>query len=303
MKDDDLTPMMTGRARRSGGGRFLATLLGIVIGAASIGALAWHGELDRYVFSRLRGTPPVALATSASPASPAPVARQADTLAEMTSLEGRMAMLEDRFSRLGFEADAASGNAARAEGLLIAFAARRLVDRGAPLGYVADQLRVRFADAQPLAVERITTFARNPVTLDQLGARLEALSPNLTDNGEELGFWERTRRELSGLFVVRRDSSALLAPTARIDRARLMLASGQIASAIDEVQRLPGADQADKWVADARRYQEAQDALDLIETTAMLEPRRLKDGAGQAVRQDSPLAAPEPEPTPEETGG
>ena len=43
---------------------------------------------------------------------------------------------------------AASGNAARAEGLLIAFSARRTLERGNDLGYLGDQLRLRFGDAE-----------------------------------------------------------------------------------------------------------------------------------------------------------
>ena len=44
-----------------------------------------------------------------------------------------------------------------------------------------------------------------------------------------------------------------------------------------------------------------QRALDLIETTAMLEPRKLNDAAGKAINQPSPLApaAPTATPTPE----
>src|SRR3546814_9831855 len=41
------------------------------------------------------------------------------------ALTTRVSELEDRISRINVQAQAASGNAARAEGLLIAFAARR----------------------------------------------------------------------------------------------------------------------------------------------------------------------------------
>ena len=42
----------------------------------------------------------------------------------------RVAELEQRLSRLNLEAASASGNASRAEGLLVAFAVRRALDRG-----------------------------------------------------------------------------------------------------------------------------------------------------------------------------
>ena len=42
----------------------------------------------------------------------------------------------------------------------------------------------------------------------------------------------------------------------------------------------------------AQRYDSVQRALDLIETTAMLDPHRLQDSAGRKVEQPSPLAPP-----------
>lgn len=209
------------------------------------------------------------------------------------SIEGRLALLEDRLSRIDFQADAASGNAARAEGLLIAFAARRMIDRGEPLSYVADQLRLRFANAQPRAVQTIIDFSKNPVTIDELRARLEALSPELSETVSNQSLWERARSELAGMFTVHRDSSTLLTPSARIERASVMLTAKRIGNAIGEVERLPGAEAADRWTADARRYEEAQRALDLLETTAMLEPTRLQDAEGDKIDQPSPLAAPD----------
>ena len=64
--------------------------------------------------------------------------------------------------------------------------------------------------------------------------------------------------------------------------------SGRTDSAIAEVRNLPGAESAEGWLRDAERYAAAQRALDLIETAAVLEPRRLRDGAGNRVEQPSP---------------
>jgi hypothetical protein len=77
-----------------------------------------------------------------------------------------------------------------------------------------------------------------------------------------------------------------------------MLTAKRISNAVAEVQRLPGADAAQTWIADARRYEEVQHALDLLETTAMLEPTRLKDAEGHKVDQPSPLATPTATATP-----
>jgi hypothetical protein len=100
------------------------------------------------------------------------------------------------------------------------------------------------------------------------------------------------KRELSNLIVLRRQTTPSPAPENRVERARLMLASGKVDDAIAEVQRWPGAPAARDWIDAARRYAETQRALDLIETTAMLEPYRLQDGAGRKVEQVSPLGEP-----------
>jgi len=309
MQDDNptITPSPIApapRRRSSAGGRLLAVLLAFTLGAGGMGYLAWSGELDGILPGRSRqgqatsadGAPSGATGDNAAVRQAAAARASLDVVG---SLETRLALLEERFSRIDFEADAASGNAARAEGLLIAFAARRLVERGEPLGYVSDQLQLRFGDAQPRAVETIVAFARKPVTVDELGARLEALTPDLTDTSQNLNFWQRTRQEVVSLFRVRSDSPKLVAPQARIDRARLMLSARRIRTAIDEVERLPGAEAANTWIADAQRFQQVEQALDLIETTAMLEPRRLKDGSEQPVNQPSPLAGPSATPTPQ----
>ncbi|MDE8651170.1 hypothetical protein PYV00_05490 [Novosphingobium sp. H3SJ31-1] len=289
--------------RRSGGRQFTVALLAFLLGAALVGWLGWRGYLADLFPDR--ADTPAALASPMADARPnsAPAPSPATPAPDLGTFETRVAMLEDRLSRLDFQTTAASGNAARAEGLLIAFATRRMVDRGEPLSYVADQLRLRFANAQPRAVDTIIEFARNPVTIDDLTARLEALSPELTGTPDDVSLWQRARHQLANMFTIRRDSSALLRPEARIERARMMLTARRIGDAIAQVERLPGAGSADNWIADAHRYDDVQHALDLIETTAMLEPRRLQDGTGRRIQQESPLAAPTPPaqatPTPE----
>ncbi|WP_232493466.1 MICOS complex subunit MIC60 [Novosphingobium kaempferiae] len=285
---------------RSAGMTLFVAFIAFVIGVGLVAWMAERGYLHTLIESGGAAPQAAAPMPRAAPAAPA-------QLGQLATVEGRLAMIEDRISRIDFQTDAAAGNAGRAEGLLIAFAARRMVDRGEPLGYVADQLRLRFMNAQPRAVQTVVDFAANPVTIDALSARLEALSPELTVTNTNRSLWDRTRQEFTALFVVRRDSAALANPIARIERARLMLTAKRIDSAIGEVERLPGADAAETWIADARRYEAVQKALDLLETTAMLEPNRLQDATGRTVDQPSPLApaAPtgEPEPQPDATEG
>ena len=203
-------------------------------------------------------------------------------------LDQRIAAAEQRIARLDLQAQAAAGNAARAEGLLIAFSARRALDRGNDLGFLADQLRLRFGDAMPNAVRTVVAFGRTPVTLDQLIAGLDGMAGELSQNNRRFS-WEQVRGELSQLFVVRRETTPSPQPRLRLERARLFLQSGRVEAAVAEVRNLPGAGNAGDWIRDAQRYAAAHNALDLIETAAVLEPRRLRDGAGNPIEQASPV--------------
>ena len=148
-------------------------------------------------------------------------------------IDQRLAAAEQRLSRLDLQAQAAAGNAARAEGLLIAFATRRALEKGAELGFLADQLRLRFGDAMPNAVDTLIRTSRNPITLDALIARLEGLAPRLAEPSQSGGF-ERFQEELSQLFIIRSESAPSPQPARRLERARLFLESGRTEAAIAE---------------------------------------------------------------------
>jgi hypothetical protein len=207
------------------------------------------------------------------------------------ALAARVAELEQRLSRITLEAESASGNASRAEGLLVAFAVRRALDRGLSLGYLDAQLRLRFGDDQPNAVKTIIETSREPVTLEQLRAELDTLAPQLVGRGgdDNGSLWTGFRRELSELFVVRAAGTQSPRAAERLDRARRYIGAGQADLAIAEVEAMPGAATANDWLIDARRYHEARRALDLIETAAILEPR---DSPAAAVTRST--AAPTP---------
>jgi hypothetical protein len=260
-------------------------LASFALGALLVAIFAWTAGPS---VSRLLGLEPEPTATPAV-AVPVPVA---DATLAQRGFDQRIAALEQRLSRIDLQATAASGNAARAEGLLIAFAARRMVDKGAPLGFLEEQLRVRFADAQPNAVATVIAASARPVTLDQLIARLQAMAPALAEAPPEESGWNRVKRELSNLFVIRHDSDPSPSSQARIDRALLYAREGKLEEAIAEVQRLNSAATAASWIDAARRYQSVHQALDLIETTALIEPRRLNDGSGHKVDLPSPAAGP-----------
>lgn len=272
-------------------------IVAVVVGAG-LGALVWNGNLkisgidvDSSLSSssrivRNQSTPALPIAGTAAAGSKPGDSAAAPTV-EM--VESRLAELEQRLSRLDLQATAASGNAARAEGLLIAFAARRTIDRGAPLGYLEDQLRLRFADAQPNAVATIIDGAAKQITLDRLIVQLQMLAPKLTGLDPGNSFMAKARHEIASLFVIRKDRHHVLRPQDRIERAKLLLAEGKTAEAVAQVELLPGVANAGAWITSARRYDDVHRALDLIETTAMLEPHRLQDSAGEKVDQPSPL--------------
>lgn len=190
------------------------------------------------------------------------------------ALAVRVADLEDRLSRINVAAQAASGNAARAEGLLVAFAARRIIDKGVPLGYIEGQLRLRFGDQQPRAVDTIIETGNQPVTLENLRIGLEDISGELVSGSDIGGFWSNFRRELGELFVVREEGTPSPVPTQRLARAKRSLDAGNVDAAIAEVQAMPGREAAAEWLVEARRYARVREALDLIETAAILEPLR-----------------------------
>lgn len=231
---------------------------------------------------------PTASAEAVAEEARAAVEQVERVVEQQGGLDSRVAAMEQRLTRLDLQSQAAAGNAARAEALLIAFASRRAIERGVPLGYLADQLRLRFGEDRPNAVQTIIDASQDPVTLDQLLAQLEGLAPALDDAPEGEGVFTRLGRELSELFIVRREDTASPVAERRLERARLFLQSGRIEAAVAEIRNLPNAAIAADWIDDAERYAAAQRALETIETAAVLDPRELRDGTGERVEQRSP---------------
>lgn len=291
------------RARISSRPVLIAILGAFVLGGAVAGYGVYRlGAFDRDASSPAPPRAMAAPAASTLPPGPVPsattseaaqqAAQAVERVEEQTGgLDQRLAAAEQRIARLDLQAQAALGNAARAEGLLIAFSARRAIDRGNDLGFLADQLRLRFGDAMPNAVETVISFGKQPVTIDQLVARLDGLAPELAQSNRRLS-WDQIARELGELFVVRRESTPSPQPRLRLERARLFLQSGRASAAVAEVRNLPGVESAGGWIRDAERYAAAHAALDRIETAAVLEPRRLRDGKGNPVEQPSPVFEP-----------
>lgn len=264
-----------------------SALLAFTAGAALVGWLVWDGRIA--LPGKADGQLAAAAPGFAQP-NPAPSATAAPVTGAL--LEQQVSALEQRLARIDLQTAAAEGNTARAEALLVALAARRSIERGVPLGYLEDQLRLRFGAARPAAVNTVIEAAKQPVTLDVLSTELDTLAPALTGTSSEDSSWTRFSRKVTGLFVVHRDAPGANVPAARIAKAKLLLGSGNVDAAIDEVSRLPGAKAASDWLAKARRYSETIKALDQIEQAALAEPEKLKAGTGEQVRQPGPAVTP-----------
>ena len=261
---------MTSASQRRGlswGSRLLIGLALLLAGAA---AAAW--ALARYdEAARVLGVTPAPPPEETAQAQPllAEPNRPAAEAAEAPA-EQRIAELEARLARVEGAARQVEGSAGRADALLVAFAARRAVDRGVALGYLEPLLVERFGSTHPRAVSTIVSGAQNPVRLSELAAEYEALGPALRSPGADEGWWAGLRRELGSVISIRRADRPSARPAARYDRALNHLSEGEVDSALAETMRLPGADRAGDWVRKARRYVAVQRALDEIESAALL---------------------------------
>jgi len=227
---------------------------------------------------------------SALPAGTAPApaaAASPERIVIDPEITRRVAELERRLAEIATQSREAVGNADRAEGLLVAFAARRALDRGVSLGFLEALLRQRFGATQPQAVGTVIAAAREPVTLQELQDGLQQVGPHLTGAGPQQGWWDAFKAEVGGLITVRREGTPSTQPVERLRRATRRLEAGQVDVALAEVMRLPGRGHAREWVADARRYVMARRALDTIETAALLEPRTARPAA-QPERAERP---------------
>lgn len=202
-------------------------------------------------------------------ATPEPVVAQpTEPLAAADA--ARIATLESRLAAIESQAQAAAGSAGRADAMLVAFAARRAIDRGVALGYLEPLLVQRFGPQHQAAVATVVTASRDPVRLDELIAEYRQLGPALRSGTPDEGWWDGLRRELGSIVSIHRADTPSPQPQARYDRALDRLESGEVDAALAETMRMPGAANAGPWIARARRYIAAHRALDQIESAALL---------------------------------
>jgi hypothetical protein len=277
--------------RRSRLPALILPLIAFLLGLAAMGWLLanWSAAAS---FIGVRPAPAQAAPAPARlVVAPPPVLSggEQQTLLIDPEMQRRVNQLEQRIAEIDSQSREAVGNADRAEGLLVAFAARRALDRGVALGYLEGLLRQRFGDTRRQAVATIITASRQPVTLEELQEGLQEVGPDLTGGSKSQDWWTAFRTELNGLITVRKAGTPSTMPAERLRRATRRLESGQVDVALAEVLRMPGRENAADWIADARRYVAARRALDTIETAALLEPRMAPQSTIAASNMARPL--------------
>ena len=255
----------TSRQGMSWTARFAWGLLLLIAGAALATWGLSHWEAGARFFG-IAPRQPVQIVRA--PTAPAPQPAAPEPLAAADA--ARVAAIESRLAAIESQAQAAAGSAGRADALLIAFAARRAIDRGVALGYLEPLLIQRFGREHQAAVATVITSSREPVRLDDLIDEYEALGPALRGGGPEEGWWDAFRRELGTIVSIHRADTPSPQPQARYDRAKARLEAGEVDAALVETMRLPGAANANQWIVRARRYIAAHRALDQIESAALL---------------------------------
>ncbi|MEH3035291.1 MAG: hypothetical protein PGN23_02170 [Sphingomonas adhaesiva] len=270
--------------------------IAIVAFVIGLGLMAYAVRNTPGFFVR-SGTPSPTPSPAAAPTLAAAAAGSADldTLAlREAALAAQIANLEARVARTDGDSAQAAARAGRAEAILTAFAARRAIDRGAGLGYLEAQLRERFGPTLPNDVNAVIRAARAPVTLEDLREGLNGAAPVLLSQRSD--WWAGIGSELRSLIVIHRAGTPSPLPSDRLARARRMIDMGNVDGALGEVRRLPGAGDADGWIAAARRWIAARRALDTLEAAAItgaIAPPRVMGAPAMPAPAPSPSAEPE----------
>src|SRR5204863_593356 len=125
------------------------------------------------------------------------LAQQAAPAAQPQAPENvRIADIEGRLARVENATEHAEGSAGRADALVVAFAARRAIDRGVALGYLENLLVDRFGAQHQAAVATIITASHQPVRLGELTTEYEALGPELRRGDPKASWWTGFKREM-----------------------------------------------------------------------------------------------------------
>lgn len=243
-------------------------LIGLVLILAGAAAMTWFLARSPRMARIMGVNPPLSTDYLPQAVAVTKVARPAPSVtsqpkSQLEAFERRLTKVEDTTRN-------AEGSLGRADGLVVAFAARRAIDRGVALGYLERLLADRFGANHQAAVATVITAARKPVRLNDLAVRYDQLAPELRRGDPNEGWLAGLARELGTVVQVRRADRPSPSANARYERARQALLLGDVDEALAETMRMPGAANATSWTRDARRYIAAQRALDELESAALL---------------------------------
>ena len=247
------------------GTRLLLVIALLLAGAAGAAwALARYDKAAHFLGIGPKPLPAATMPSSTLP--PQKIALVPAPAAESQEIE----KIEDRLEQVETTTERVEGSAGRADALLVAFAARRAVDRGVALGYLEPLLLDRFGRTHARAVATIVTGSHAPVRLNDLTRQYRELGPVLRSTAPTDGWVSQFQRELGSLVQIRRADRPSTQPDARYLRALSALENGEVDIALAETMRLPGAGRAEQWIRQARQYVAVQRALDEIESGALL---------------------------------
>lgn len=244
--------------------------------------------------------------TAAGPAA----AHGADVAHNLETVTGRIAALEaqaaafqssdasiaSRLGQLALDLEQA-GNLAEAgdrqvRDLFMVSAARRMVEKGRPLGPVQSALSARFSAQDAAAIRSLEHWSGAPQTRASLAGRLETMGDAMVEPARTgaPGFWERLMTRISGLVTVYDGTIAGPIDRDALADARDALAADDVALAATRLQAMPPSIVRDQWLADARALVAAEAALDRLES--MLLDAASTDASALAVATVPAAAAP-----------
>jgi len=213
---------------------------------------------------------PTASSENISAQTPADNRQGPDTKTD--AVVAKVQELEKRIESIGNIETSSAGYPAPQNDVATALRARRAIESGASLGYIENQLGQRFGDRFPQAVDAIGNLAQSPVTLSELRDDIARNGSRMIGRGSDASIWERFNLELDELFMLRKRGDASTSPAHILQLAEENIGKGDLAEAIKKIQELPENNATKSWLEVAQRYQNANNALDILERAALAAP-------------------------------
>lgn len=217
----------------------------------------------------LLGAPPISAPTTSAVPAAQHAAPPSPSVVTPVTPDAQMTHIEEQLAIIDQQASSASDDAARTERMMIAFAARRAIERGSPLGYLEGALTRQFGAQDAKAVSTIVKCARAPVTLERLEEGLDAARDTLLSDDRASNWFGRIWNDVGNLATIRHDGEDTSSPDQHFNRARRALERDRVEMAIREVEAMPGKAGVRPWLDSAQRYVQVRRALDRLEAITL----------------------------------